>query len=96
LDPAIREFMTAFVLCRGLPAIAAGRAAEPVRRSGQAAGRDHTHAGHEGGLGRVLFGHHDRAEPGLDGGGHGRQYATDGPQLSVKAEFAEKHHFFYG
>jgi hypothetical protein len=53
------------------------------------------HTGHEGGLGRVLFGHHDRVEPGFDRGGHGRQYATDGPQLSIKAEFAEKHHFFY-
>ena len=53
------------------------------------------HAGHEGGLGRVLFGHHNRAEPGVDRGCHGGQYATDGPQLSVKAEFAEKHHFFY-
>jgi hypothetical protein len=87
--------MTALVLSRGLPAIAHGRAAEPVRRGGQAAGRDHTHAGHEGGLGRVLFGHHDRAEPSVDRGCHGGQYATDRPQLSVKAEFAEKHHFFY-
>ena len=87
--------MTALVLGRGLAPIAHGRAAEPVRRGGQAAGRDHMHAGYEGGFGRVLFGHHDRAEPGVDRGCHGGQYATDGPQLSVKAEFAEKHHFFY-
>src|SRR6266568_2399589 len=94
-DPAVREFMTALVLLRSLAVIAHGRAAKPVRRGGQAAGRDHAHAGHEGGLGRVLLGYHDRAEPGVNCGGHGGQHATDRPQLPVKAKFAEKHHFFY-
>ena len=90
--PACVELLSAFELRYGRAAGRTRRAAQPVGRRRQAAGGDHAQAGYQGGLGRVLLGHHHSGKPFLGRGRHGGQYAAHRPQPSVEAEFAEEHH----
>ena len=89
---AAGQILAALVFDRGRAAVGARQAAKPVRRAGQAADRDHAHAGHQGGFRRVLLGHHDLAEPFLCRPGHRGQHAADRPQPAVEAQLAEEHH----
>jgi hypothetical protein len=81
-----------FEFGRGRAAAQARRTAQPVHGRSQAGGRDHAAAGQQSGLGRVLLGHYDRAEPVLGRGSHSGKCATHRPQPTVKAQFAEEHH----
>ena len=68
-------------------------AAQPIRGRGQAGCGDDAQARYQGGLGSVLLGHHDRAEPAVGRRrGHGGQDTADRPQAPVEAELAEEHH----
>ena len=86
------EFLTTFELGYGRISAQARRAAQPVSRRRQAAGRNHPHSGNQGGLWRILLGHHYLIEPFIGCGGHCGQNAADRAQSPVEDELAEEDH----